>query len=228
MEVADRTEPTARAATSRGARRTAGSCCARSRRRPTRTSTPSRTSRATATSTRTRSGSTCDALRRRARARRRARPADDRQPQDGRPVRPVLARRSSSSRPRWARRSASSRARAALRVPRSRFVPVKTTNDLLVLRSDAYVLGEGRARRSWRPSATARRRSSTSTRRTTSCVRRLRRALPGGRRRRCVACDALSVDGDVTLRRRRGGARRGHGRGPGDGARRRGAGRRSR
>jgi UTP--glucose-1-phosphate uridylyltransferase len=34
---------------------------------------------------------------------------------------------------------------AALRVPRSRFVPVKTTNDLLSLRSDAYVLGEGRA-----------------------------------------------------------------------------------
>src|SRR3954449_4538087 len=34
---------------------------------------------------------------------------------------------------------------AALRVPRSRFVPVKTTNDLLSLRSDAYVIGEGRS-----------------------------------------------------------------------------------
>jgi UTP--glucose-1-phosphate uridylyltransferase len=34
---------------------------------------------------------------------------------------------------------------AALRVPRSRFVPVKTTNDLLSLRSDAYVIGAGRA-----------------------------------------------------------------------------------
>jgi UTP--glucose-1-phosphate uridylyltransferase len=33
----------------------------------------------------------------------------------------------------------------AVRVPRSRFVPVKTTNDLLSLRSDAYVIGEGRA-----------------------------------------------------------------------------------
>jgi UTP--glucose-1-phosphate uridylyltransferase len=33
----------------------------------------------------------------------------------------------------------------ALRVPRSRFVPVKTTNDLLSLRSDAYVVGAGRA-----------------------------------------------------------------------------------
>jgi UTP--glucose-1-phosphate uridylyltransferase len=34
---------------------------------------------------------------------------------------------------------------AALRVPRSRFVPVKTTNDLLSLRSDAYVTGDGHA-----------------------------------------------------------------------------------
>ena len=31
---------------------------------------------------------------------------------------------------------------AAVRVPRSRFVPVKTTNDLLVLRSDVYALAE--------------------------------------------------------------------------------------
>ena len=31
----------------------------------------------------------------------------------------------------------------AIRVPRSRFVPVKTTSDLLVLRSDAYALGPG-------------------------------------------------------------------------------------
>ena len=31
----------------------------------------------------------------------------------------------------------------AIRVPRSRFVPVKKTSDLLVLRSDAYVLGAG-------------------------------------------------------------------------------------
>jgi len=31
----------------------------------------------------------------------------------------------------------------AIRVPRARFVPVKKTNDLLVLRSDAYALGDG-------------------------------------------------------------------------------------
>jgi UTP--glucose-1-phosphate uridylyltransferase len=33
----------------------------------------------------------------------------------------------------------------AVRVPRSRFVPVKATSDLLALRSDAYVLGDGHA-----------------------------------------------------------------------------------
>ena len=32
---------------------------------------------------------------------------------------------------------------AAVRVPRSRFVPVKTSADLLSLRSDAYVLSPG-------------------------------------------------------------------------------------
>jgi UTP--glucose-1-phosphate uridylyltransferase len=32
---------------------------------------------------------------------------------------------------------------AALRVPRTRFVPVKTTGDLLSLRSDAYVMAPG-------------------------------------------------------------------------------------
>ena len=30
----------------------------------------------------------------------------------------------------------------AIGVPRSRFLPVKTTNDLLLLRSDSYVVGE--------------------------------------------------------------------------------------
>ena len=49
----------------------------------------------------------------------------------------------------------------ALHVPRERFAPVKTTDDLLALRSDAYVLtARTRASRS-RRSATAARRSST-------------------------------------------------------------------
>ena len=86
---------------------------------------------------------------------RRPRAADDRQPQDGRPGGRRRRPRSSSSRRRWAPRSASSRAPLALRVPRTRFAPVKTTNDLLALRSDAYVLDEALARARSRPSATA-------------------------------------------------------------------------
>jgi len=39
---------------------------------------------------------------------------------------------------------------AAIRVPRERFTPVKTTNDLLLLRSDAYELGDD-----WRVSLVA-------------------------------------------------------------------------
>ena len=39
----------------------------------------------------------------------------------------------------------------ALHVPRARFVPVKTTNDLLGLRSDAYALTEDAARRARAP-----------------------------------------------------------------------------
>ena len=49
-------------------------------------------------------------------------------------------RRSSSSRPRWARPSRPFDGAQALRVSRRRFAPVKTSNDLLAVRSDAYVL----------------------------------------------------------------------------------------
>ena len=70
----------------------------------------------------------------------------------------------------------------AMRVPRSRFVPVKKTNDLLVLRSDAYVLGDGaRIELAGGPRGAAARRAR---RRALQAARRLRRALPGGRRRR--------------------------------------------
>ena len=51
----------------------------------------------------------------------------------------------------------------AIRVPRSRFVPVKKTTDLLVLRSDAYVLGDGARIELADGAATRRRRSSSST-----------------------------------------------------------------
>ena len=59
MEVAERTRGRPQGRAPRGRARTAASCCARSRRRPTPTWTPSRTSPATATSTPTRCGSTC-------------------------------------------------------------------------------------------------------------------------------------------------------------------------
>ena len=57
----------------------------------------------------------------------------------------------------------------ALRVPRARFAPVKTTDDLLALRSDAYVLDDdarvragARARRRGAPLVDARRRRTSS------------------------------------------------------------------
>ena len=88
-------------------------------------------------------------------------------------------RRSTSSRPRWARRSACSRARGAMRVPRSRFVPVKKTSDLLVLRSDAYVLGDGARIELAEGRAAAPLVELDDDH--FKLLRRLRRALPGGR-----------------------------------------------
>ena len=134
--------------------------------------------------------------RRAARARQRARPADDRQPQDGRPDRPVARPRCSRSRPRWARRSSVFDGARALRVPRARFAPVKTTNDLLVLRSDAYVLDRGR-----RTSSSPRRRERPAVRRprpgalqaASATSRRASRPA----RRRCVECERFVVRGDV-------------------------------
>ncbi len=75
-----------------------------------------------------------------------------------------------------------SREPRVLCVPRTRFAPVKTTDDLLVVRSDVYTLTDD-----WQlepvPSAPARRRSSSSTRATTSCSTSSRRASPTARRR---------------------------------------------
>ena len=83
-----------------------------------------------------------------------------------------------------------------LRVPRTRFVPVKTTDDLLVLRSDAYALTDelyGRAV----PDAPTACPTSSSTRATTSCWTPSS-ALPG---RAAVAARGrrLIVHGDVTF-----------------------------
>ena len=63
-------------------------------------------------------------------------------------------------------------------VPRTRFVPVKTTDDLLVLRSDAYRLTtelDGRAGDAGRRSP-----SSSSTRASTELLDDFERALPRG------------------------------------------------
>ena len=90
----------------------------------------------------------------------------------------------------------------AIRVPRSRFVPVKKTSDLLVLRSDAYVLGDG-ARielAQGRDGGAAR----GARRRPLQAAGGLRRALPGGP---AVAGGRRAAGGprrrDVRPRRRR-------------------------
>ena len=152
---------------------------------------------ATATSTPTTSGSTCDALARRAaRARRRARAADDPQRED---------RRSRTTRRRRQVIQLETAMGAAIAVfdgrarrcasPRDRFVPVKTTSDLLALWSDAL-----RARpttsASWRRRGARGATSSSTSTRVLPPRGRARRALSG---RRAVArrLHALRVAGDV-------------------------------
>src|SRR3954453_19526096 len=86
---------------------------------------------------------------------------------------------------------------AALRVPRSRFVPVKTTNDLLSLRSDAYVIGDGMAvglapERDGVPPFVA--SDSDPYNRVSDFDARFPAGAPS-----LVACDALHVEGDVTF-----------------------------
>ena len=72
-----------------------------------------------------------------------------------------------------------------VRVPRSRFLPVKTTDDLLVLRSDAYVLDE-RSHVVAAPGARGRAAAARPARPGSwfKLVARLRRALPARGRRR--------------------------------------------
>jgi UTP--glucose-1-phosphate uridylyltransferase len=86
---------------------------------------------------------------------------------------------------------------AALRVPRSRFVPVKTTNDLLALRSDAYMIGEGRAvhlapQRDGVPPFVD--LDSDQYKLVGDFDARFPAGAPS-----LVACDALHVEGDVTF-----------------------------
>ena len=86
-----------------------------------------------------------------------------------------------------------------LNVPRRRFAPVKTTSDLLVLRSDAYVLTD-EAHVEPSPSSTTGCRSSTSTPSTSSCCAASTPAFPAGPPS-LVACERLTVEGDVRFGR---------------------------
>jgi UTP--glucose-1-phosphate uridylyltransferase len=86
---------------------------------------------------------------------------------------------------------------AAIRVPRERFVPVKTTNDLLSLRSDAYVIGDDHAvhfateRHGIPPLIDL---DSDYYKLVADFERRFPKGAPS-----LVACDALHVHGDVTF-----------------------------
>jgi UTP--glucose-1-phosphate uridylyltransferase len=85
----------------------------------------------------------------------------------------------------------------ALRVPRERFVPVKTTNDLLVLRSDAYVVEED-ARVALAPERDGRIPLVSLDDEHFKLVRDFDAHLPAGPPS-LVGCDRLTVHGDVTF-----------------------------
>jgi UTP--glucose-1-phosphate uridylyltransferase len=86
----------------------------------------------------------------------------------------------------------------AIRVPRTRFAPVKTTNDLLALRSDAYVLhGDGRiALAPERDGAGAPLVELDSAH--FKLLRDFDARFPAGAPS-LVGCERLTVDGDVTF-----------------------------
>ena len=196
MEVADRTEADRKGGhIARRARRRAA-CCARPRRRPTRTSTPSRTSAATATSTPTTSGSTSSALRARAgRARRRARAADDRQPQDASTRRDKSHARGLPARDRDGRGDRRLRRRARRCASRARASrPSRRPSDLLVA-----ALGRLRADRRRARRAGGRRDGAPPVVDLDDDHYKLladfERALPGRARRRSSPASALTVRG---------------------------------
>jgi UTP--glucose-1-phosphate uridylyltransferase len=85
----------------------------------------------------------------------------------------------------------------AIRVPRSRFVPVKTTSDLLVLRSDAYELTDG-ARVALAAEREGRAPLVDLDDDHFKLVRDFDAHLPSGPPS-LVGCDRLTVEGDVTF-----------------------------
>jgi UTP--glucose-1-phosphate uridylyltransferase len=87
----------------------------------------------------------------------------------------------------------------ALRVPRSRFAPVKTTNDLLVLRSDAYELGDD-----WTVRLAASRDGRPPLVELDSDHFKLLRDFEprfGGGPPSLIECERLTVEGDVSFGR---------------------------
>ena len=174
--------PTARAGISRAGRGGTGSSCASWRRPPRRTSPPTTTSTAIASSTRTRCGSSLPAL------------AAVLRERDGALGLPLIVNRKTvdpADRASPAVLQLESAMGAAIevfddarrdRVPRERFAPVKTTTDLLALRSDAYALTD-----EWHLELAARRARARARRARPAVLRaraRSRRALP---RRRALA-----------------------------------------
>jgi UTP--glucose-1-phosphate uridylyltransferase len=83
----------------------------------------------------------------------------------------------------------------ALRVPRTRFAPVKTTDDLLALRSDAYVI-DGAARVSLAPERNGRVPFVALDPEHFKLIRDFEARFPAGPPS-LVACDRLIVEGDV-------------------------------
>ena len=208
MEVAGRTEADRKGGHIARAARRAASCCARRRRRPRRTSPRCRTSAATATSTRTTCGSTsrrcatrsrrataCSGCRSSSTARRSTRRTPTRTA--GRPARDGDGRRHRRvrGRPRAARPA------AALRAGQDDQRPARAALGRLRAARGPPRRARARARR--------RRRSSTSTPTTTSSSATSSRASRPARRR-CVACERLTVSRRRDLRARRRRARRGH------------------
>lgn len=83
----------------------------------------------------------------------------------------------------------------ALRVPRSRFLPVKTTDDLLVLRSDAFVIDE-RGRVALAPQRAGAAPLADLDKRFYKLIDDFEARFPAGPPS-LIACDSLKVRGDV-------------------------------
>ena len=204
-EVTDRTEADKKGGHIARLKETGGLILRETAQTPTRTWTPSPTSSATRTSTSTTCGSTCARSTRLLRER------------DGVLGLPMIVNEktvdpSDSSSPAVYQLETAMGAAIgvfegarAIRVPRSRFVPVKKTSDLLVLRSDAYVLGDG-ARIELARAATAAPLVDLDDEHFEAAAR-LRRAVPG-RPAVAGAAERLAVRGRRHVRARRRGAGR--------------------